>query len=92
MPGQSPKSGETFTDLMAHSFRQVPTFGRDTIRKFGGSVSSLTKMTARGFEDILQVRTFARCCYWEEADGVYSVGYLSSRDCFPNHTTRFSWT
>jgi len=44
-----------FIYLMVHSFRKVPTFGRDTIRKFGGSVSSLTKMTARGFEDILQV-------------------------------------
>lgn len=42
------------------SFRQVPTFGRDTIRKFGGSVSSLKKMTARGFEDIIQVCCFAR--------------------------------
>jgi hypothetical protein len=49
---------KTFTSLMVHSFRQVPTFGRDTIRKFGGSVSSLKKMTARGFEDIIQVSPF----------------------------------
>jgi hypothetical protein len=36
-------------------FRQVPTFGRDTIRKFGGSVSAMKKLAGRDFEDILQV-------------------------------------
>ena len=35
-------------------FRQVPTFGRDTIRNFGGSVSALKRLAARDFEDILQ--------------------------------------
>ena len=35
-------------------FRQVPTFGRDTIRCFGGSVSALKKRAGRDFEDILQ--------------------------------------
>ena len=49
------KTTTALTPLIASSFRQVPTFGRDTIRKFGGSVSSLKKKTARGFEDIMQV-------------------------------------
>ena len=40
--------------LTVRRFRQVPTFGRDTIRRFGGSVSALTKLAARDFEDILQ--------------------------------------
>ena len=40
----------------SHRFRQVPTFGRDTIRKFGGSVSAMKKLAGRDFEDILQVR------------------------------------
>ncbi|GJE96476.1 hypothetical protein PsYK624_126730 [Phanerochaete sordida] len=35
-------------------FRQVPTFGRDTIRRFGRNVSGLKKLAARDFEDILQ--------------------------------------
>ncbi|KIM63149.1 hypothetical protein SCLCIDRAFT_24518 [Scleroderma citrinum Foug A] len=35
-------------------FRLVPTFGRDTIRKFSSNVSGLTKLAARDFEDILQ--------------------------------------
>jgi len=37
------------------SFRMVPTFGRDTIRKFSANVSDLSKLAARDFEDILQV-------------------------------------
>ena len=42
-------------DLSRYRFRQVPTFGRDTIRKFGGSVSAMKKLAGRDFEDILQV-------------------------------------
>jgi hypothetical protein len=41
--------------LTIHSFRQVPTFGRDTIRRFGGNVSALKRPAAWSFEDILQV-------------------------------------
>lgn len=37
------------------SYRQVPTFGRDTIRRFRRNVSDLQKMAARDYEDILQV-------------------------------------
>lgn len=36
-------------------FRQTPTFGRDTIRKFRSNTSELKQMAARDFEDILQV-------------------------------------
>jgi hypothetical protein len=34
----------------------VPTFGRDTIRRFSGNVSELKRLAAHNFEDILQVR------------------------------------
>ncbi|KIJ40567.1 hypothetical protein M422DRAFT_256540 [Sphaerobolus stellatus SS14] len=37
-------------------FRQVPTFGRDTIRRFSDDVSTMTRLNAGNFEDILQ------CC------------------------------
>jgi hypothetical protein len=37
-------------------FRQVPTFGRDTIRRFAKNTADLKKLAARNFEDILQ------CC------------------------------
>ena len=37
------------------SYRQVPTFGRDTIRRFRRNASELKQMAARDFEDLLQV-------------------------------------
>lgn len=37
------------------SFREMPTFGRDTIRRFSANVSELKQLAARDFEDILQV-------------------------------------
>ena len=33
----------------------MPTFGKDTIRKFTKNCSELKKMAARDFEDLLQV-------------------------------------
>ncbi|KAI0264767.1 hypothetical protein BC834DRAFT_970691 [Gloeopeniophorella convolvens] len=35
-------------------FRMIGTFGRDTIRRFTGNVSSLRKLAARDYEDIIQ--------------------------------------
>ncbi|KAJ3512913.1 hypothetical protein NMY22_g15195 [Coprinellus aureogranulatus] len=35
-------------------YRQVPTFGRDTIRRFSNSVSLLKQLAARDYEDMLQ--------------------------------------
>ena len=39
---------------MRSSFRQVPTFGGDTIRRFSTNMSSLSRNTACDYEDILQ--------------------------------------
>lgn len=36
-------------------FRHVPTFGRDSIRKFTSHVSELKKLGARDYENLLQV-------------------------------------
>ena len=38
-------------------YRDIPTFGRDTIRKFVTNVSGMSKLAARDFEDLLQVYT-----------------------------------
>ncbi|KAI9066045.1 hypothetical protein FKP32DRAFT_1529601, partial [Trametes sanguinea] len=35
-------------------FANVPTFGRDTIRRFSANVAGLKKLAARDFEDLLQ--------------------------------------
>jgi hypothetical protein len=41
--------------LMYFSYKQIPTFGRGVIRKFGGNIAAMKKLAARDFEDILQV-------------------------------------
>lgn len=40
------------------SFRLIPTFGRDTIRRFTSNTSELKQMAARNYEDFLQVSHF----------------------------------
>ena len=37
-------------------YRQIPTFGRDTIRRFSHNISEMRQLGARDFEDLLQVR------------------------------------
>ena len=53
-----------------HRFRQVPTFGSDTIRRFANNISELKKLAARDFEDILQVSCTTQ----------YSFGYCKYTD------------
>ncbi|RPD63598.1 hypothetical protein L227DRAFT_584613 [Lentinus tigrinus ALCF2SS1-6] len=40
-------------------FSRMPTFGRDTIRRFGSNISAMKKLAARDFENILQCAYFA---------------------------------
>lgn len=44
-------------DLIPTSFREIPSFGRDTIRRFSANCSELKKMAAHDFENLLQVST-----------------------------------
>ncbi|RXW14734.1 hypothetical protein EST38_g11122 [Candolleomyces aberdarensis] len=50
------EKGDTVAEL-DRRYRAVPTFGRDTIRKFPKSVSAMSKLAARDFEDLLQCST-----------------------------------
>ena len=43
------------TDLSTTRYRQTPTFGLATIRKFSANSSEMKRMAARNFEDLLQV-------------------------------------
>ena len=45
-------------------FRQIPTFGRDTIRKFSNNASAMKKLAARDFEDLLQVCIMSLVWYY----------------------------
>ena len=40
-------------------YRQIPTFGRDSIRRFSNNVSGLKWLGARDYENLLQVSIFA---------------------------------
>ncbi|KIL55572.1 hypothetical protein M378DRAFT_90703 [Amanita muscaria Koide BX008] len=40
--------------ILNERYRQVPTFGRDTIRRFGANASGMKKLAARDYEDLLQ--------------------------------------
>jgi len=44
-------------------YREVPTFGRDTIRKFSSNTSEMKQLAARDFEDLLQVRSTTISCH-----------------------------
>ncbi|KAL0057177.1 hypothetical protein AAF712_016187 [Marasmius tenuissimus] len=52
-PGKNRKK-EDSVEVMDERFRRVPTFGRNTIRRFHNNVSQMKKLAARDFEDILQ--------------------------------------
>jgi hypothetical protein len=47
---------ETLTSVQR--FREIPSFGKDTIRRFSNNVSGLRKLAARDFENIFQVRVY----------------------------------
>lgn len=46
-----------FTEMYIISYRAVPTFGRDVIRKFSSNSSEMKQLAARDFEDLLQVHS-----------------------------------
>lgn len=75
---------------MHDRFAEVPTFGRDTIRRFGANVSAMKKLAARDFEDLLQVVYHEDCLlypYAHDLDMITSVLYQCSRGCSPRGTT-----
>ncbi|PPR00724.1 hypothetical protein CVT26_012318 [Gymnopilus dilepis] len=46
--------GQDAVQVLNERYRQMPTFGRDTIRKFCSNVSEMRKLAGRDFEDLLQ--------------------------------------
>jgi hypothetical protein len=49
------RKGSPTTDSLSR-YRDMPTFGRDTIRRFTNNVSEMKQLAARDWEDLLQVR------------------------------------
>jgi len=52
-------SGTSLSDLQFARYRQVLTFGADTIHKFSNNTSGMKQLVARDFEDLLQVRNMS---------------------------------
>jgi len=77
-------------DPSRYRFRQVPTFGRSTIRKFGGNVSAMKKLAGRDFEDLLQVGAPSSSPLISTTKVRFprSVGFQSSRASFQEKITR----
>ena len=48
--------GQQAVQILNMRYRQVPTFGRGVIRRFAENASSMKKLAARDYEDLLQVR------------------------------------
>ena len=51
-----------FGFILPIRFRTVPTFGRDSIRRFVSNVSEMKKLGARDYENLLQVSTDLVTC------------------------------
>jgi hypothetical protein len=48
-----------FLMIALSRYRQISTFGRDSIRRFSNNVSGLKRLGARDYENLLQVSIFA---------------------------------
>lgn len=48
---------QSFNHYAYNRYRDIPTFGCGTIRKFNNNVSAMKKMAAGDFKDLLQVGT-----------------------------------
>lgn len=47
--------GGTAIQKLNDGYRTIPTFGQSTIRRFSNNASSMKKLAARDYEDLLQV-------------------------------------
>jgi len=72
-----------------NSYREVPSFGRDTIRRFSSNCSEMKKMAAHDFENLLQV-CFVYDVVFDMAQYPFSVQFPSLMDFFLNPITELS--
>ncbi|KAG5638429.1 hypothetical protein H0H81_012646 [Sphagnurus paluster] len=67
--------GNNTPSALNRRYRQVPTFGRSTIRRFSDNVIGLKKLAARNYEDLLQcaIPVFDDLLEGEDNDAVISL-------------------
>lgn len=68
-----------FTVCSLTRFRQVPSFGTDTIRHFRDNPSEMKKLAARNFEDILQVCEYILIHASEPGWSILPVSFIPDR-------------
>ncbi|KAJ3531696.1 hypothetical protein NMY22_g8044 [Coprinellus aureogranulatus] len=61
------------TNTLNHRFRVMPTFGKDTIRRFSNNMSDMKQLAARDWEDMLQVGRHSSyaCCATFVFEGLF---------------------
>ena len=77
--------GRSHAYIFHDRMRDMPTFGREKIRKFWSDVSSRKKLAARDYEDFLIVsppRTSPSTCCMADPFNPYSVSFPRSRACY----------
>jgi hypothetical protein len=76
--------------LSADRYREVPSFGRDTIRRFTANSSEMKKMAAHDFENLLQVCLIAILVPFPSLLCLESAQFQFLMDSFPNPITKQS--
>jgi hypothetical protein len=71
-------------------FRDIPTFGSSTIRRFASNASEMKKLAARDFEDLLQVRELFEKANNCAQNTAFSAVFLPLKDFFQNPIIRWS--
>jgi hypothetical protein len=74
------------------SFRDMPTFGSSTIRRFASNASEMKKLAARDFEDLLQVSDMIFAISGSDCaqNATFSAVFLPSKDFFQNPIIHWS--
>lgn len=52
------KGSTSASDLTVSRFRQIPTFGRGTVRRFCSNVSEMKKLAGHNYDNLLAVSLF----------------------------------
>lgn len=78
---------ENEVDLWPCRYRQVPTFGKDSIRRFTNNVSETKQFAARDYEDLLQVLIPGRVVMIFANFSPFSVRFRLLKDFFLTDTT-----
>lgn len=79
------------SDINVLRYRLLPTFGKDTIRRFSTNSSEMKKLAAHNFEDLLQVLILGPLAIRCFLKLMNSAPFLCLKIYCLNHTTLLYW-